>query len=149
MQSCKQNNRGITLLEVLLSVAIIALLAGLASPIYFSFYLRNELNVTEQTIVESIRRAQVLSQAVDGDTTWGTNISAGEITLFRGASFVARDSGYDEVSLFLNTITASGIDEVVFEKFSGEPQRTGNIILTSSNNETRTITINAKGMLQY
>ncbi len=141
--------RGFTLLEVLLSITIVAILAGLAIPVYLSFQTRNDLDITTVTLAQSFRRAQVLSQAMDGDTTWGVYIQSGSTTLFQGASYAGRDAGFDEVFDMPTNIVISGVQEVVFTKFTGEPQITGTTTLTSIHNETRNITINEKGMVEY
>lgn len=140
---------GFTLLEVLLSIAIIGILAGISMPIYQSFQVKNDLDVAVNTIVQTLRRAQLLSQAVDGDSSWGVYMQNGSITLFQGADYSSHDSNFDEVFDVPTSITFSGIQEIVFTKFSGEPQTTGIITLNSSTNETRTITINEKGMVSY
>lgn len=141
--------RGFTLLEVLLSIAAITIIAGISIPIYQSFQVRNDLDIAASSIVQNLRRAAVLSQAVDGDTSWGLYVTSGSLTLFKGTSYTVRDSTFDEVFDIPLTITPSGTSEIVFEKFSGLPQTTGTITLTSNTNETRTITINAKGMVNY
>lgn len=140
---------GFTLIEVLFSVAAIAIIAGISMPIYQSFQVRNDLDIATVTVAQSFRRVQVLSQAVDGDTSWGIKIQSGSITLFKGTSYASRDTTFDEVFDVPTSITPSGISEVVFAKFTGLPQSTGIISLTSNTNETRTITINAKGMVAY
>lgn len=141
--------QGFTLLEVLLSVATIALIAGISIPVYQSFQVRNDLNITAATIAQSARRAQALSHAVDGDTSWGINIQNGSIIIFKGAGYAARDVTYDEVFDVPTSITPSGVTEILFAKFTGLPQTTGTITLISHTNETRTITINTKGMVNY
>lgn len=142
-------NAGFTLLEVLLSVAIIALIAGVGAPIYQSFQVRNDLDVATNTISQSLRRAQVLSQAVDGDTTWGISVQSGAITLFQGASYASRNTNFDEVFDLPGSITTSGVSEIIYEKFTGEPQTTGTVTLTSNTNEAKNITINEKGTITY
>ena len=58
-----KKNAGFTLLEVLLSIAIITLIAGIGIPVYLSFQVRNDLDIATAEIVQSARRVQVLSQA--------------------------------------------------------------------------------------
>mgnify|MGYP001560235111 CR=1 FL=1 len=140
---------GFTLIEMLLVIAAITIIAGITAPVYQSFQVRNDLDIATVSIVQSLRRAQVLSQAVDGDTSWGIYIVSGSLTVFKGASYVARTDVYDEVFEIPTSLTPSGLSEIVFAKFTGLPQTTGTITLTSNANETRTITINAKGMVNY
>ncbi len=141
------NVRGFTLIEILLSVALIAMLAGLSLPLYASFQNRNQLDLNTTAVVEMLRRAQLYSRSVNGDSQWGVNIQAGAVTLFKGSSFASRDTSYDE-ALSLSEST-SGLSEIVYSKLSGTPNTTGNIVLTSVNNETRTVAINAKGTVSY
>ncbi|EKD76164.1 MAG: hypothetical protein ACD_43C00207G0002 [uncultured bacterium] len=140
---------GFTLLEVLLTVAAISIIAGISIPVYQSFQNRNDLDIAATTFAQSLRRAQVLAQAADGDTNWGVAVFSGSIVLFKGISYAARDANYDELSDLSPSITLAGTQEYVFAKFTGLPQTTGTLTLTSVNNETRTITINAKGMVNY
>ncbi|MEK7607276.1 MAG: type II secretion system protein [Patescibacteria group bacterium] len=140
---------GFTLLEVLLSVAILSLLAGIGAPIFQSFQTRNALDITATEIAQNIRRAQALSRASEGDTTWGAFIQNGQVTLFKGASFATRDTDYDETIDLSSSITPSGVSEIVFSKLTGLPSATGTITLTSNTNETRNIIINAQGVPSY
>jgi len=142
-------NAGFTLIEILLSIAAITIIAGISIPIYQLFQVRNDLDIATVEIVQSVRRAQILSQAVDGDTSWGIKIQSGSIIVFKGVSYAARDATFDELFDVPTSMTPSGVSEIVFTKFTGLPQTTGTITLTSNANETRTITINAKGMVSY
>jgi prepilin-type N-terminal cleavage/methylation domain-containing protein len=142
-------NGGFTLLEVLLSIAAMTIIAGISIPVYGAFQTRNDLDITTVEAAQTLRRAQVLSQAVDGDTSWGASVHSGGITLFKGASYATRDANFDEVFDVPASIVPSGVSEVVFTKFSGVPQTTGTITLTSSANETRNVTVNQKGTVSY
>jgi prepilin-type N-terminal cleavage/methylation domain-containing protein len=141
----RRYKKGFTLVEVLLSIAVIAVIAVFSVPVFQRFQVKNDLDIAASTTAQSLRRSQVLAQAVDGDTTWGVKILSGSIVIFKGASYAARDTSFDETTTFPSSITPSGLDEVVFSKLFGEPSSTGSVTLTSSNADVRTVTINAKG----
>lgn len=140
---------GFTLIEVLLSLSLIGIIFSMAAPYYQTFQVRNDLDVATNTIVQSLRRAQLLSQAQDGDMNWGVYVQAGSIIVFKGVSYVLRDVNYDEVFDLPTSINSSGIAEVVFSKMYGLPQSIGTFTLTSTANETRNIIINEKGMVNF
>jgi len=140
---------GFTLIEMVLSLGVIAVIFAFSAPIYQSFQVRNDLDIGAVTMVQSLRRAQILSQAMDNDTTWGAKIQSGSIVVFKGASYAGRDTTFDEITSMPTSITPSGVSEIVFTKFTGLPETTGTTTLTSNANETRTITINTKGMVNY
>lgn len=145
----KIRQRGFTLIEALLSVSIIGLLAGLSLPIYASFQNRNNLDIATQSIADALRRAQIYSRGVSGDSQWGVEIQPTSVTLFKGSVFSGRDATYDEVTTIPSIISIGGLSEVLFAKLSGAPSTTGDITLVVSPNDTRTITINTKGMVSY
>lgn len=142
------NNTGFTLLELLLSAAVISGLAGLSLPVYRTLIKKNDLDLATNALVASLRRAQVLSQAVDGDTTWGVKIQSGEITLFKGQSYTGRDTNFDEIFDMPTAIRVSGTTEVVFTKLTGFLQTSGTInLLTES--DSRSVAINEKGTIGF
>ena len=144
----KKLNKGFTLLELLLSIALISVLAGFSLPVYRTLIKKNDLDIAANSIVASLRRAQILSQAVDGDITWGVKVQSGSIVVFKGASYATRDTAYDEIFDVPTSIGIGGTGEYVFAKMTGLPQSTGTTTLTSES-DTRTVSINAKGMVGY
>ncbi|HEX6462007.1 MAG TPA: prepilin-type N-terminal cleavage/methylation domain-containing protein [Candidatus Saccharimonadales bacterium] len=142
---------GFTLLEVLLSVAIIALLTSISLPIYESFVRRNDLDLTAQGIVAMIRRAELYARSGYHDDSWGVAISAGTAIIFKGPSFISRNITYDETLIIPDTISPSGLVEMQFAKLTATPTpaSVGSITLNSTTNDTRTITINGEGMVNY
>ena len=144
-----KKNGAFTLLEMLLSIACITIITFIAIPIYQSFQVRNDLDIAGTTIAQSLRRAQILSVSSDGDSTYGVKVQSGSITIFHGTSYILRDITLDEIFDMPTSIASTGIDEIIFNKLTGFPMSTGSVILTSSINETRTITINEKGMVTY
>lgn len=143
------NKKGFTLIEVLLVVVLVGMLAGVGVPIYQALQSRNDLDIAAVAVAQNLRRAQVLAQAVDGDSTWGVRIQSGSVIVFKGGAFASRDSSYDETFDIAGGIVQSGLNEVVFTKLTGLPQTTGIVTLTSQASEQRTITINTKGAIDY
>lgn len=142
-------SKGFTIIEMMLSIAVIAIIAGIGTPIYQSTQVRNDLENASVAYAQSLRHAQILSRAMDGDTSWGVKIQSGSIVLFKGVSYATRDNTFDEVSDVPTSITPSGVTEIVFTKFTGLPATTGTLTLTSSLNDIKTITINEKGTIIY
>ena len=140
--------RGFTLIEVLLSVAIISLIVGMSLPIYRAFQTKNDLDMTAETVAFALRRAQTYARGVKADSQWGVSIQSGALTVFKGASYAARDTSYDESSVISGGIVVGGLSEVVFTKLTGQPSTTGTVALTV-NNDTKTVDINAKGTVAY
>ncbi|TSC55426.1 MAG: Uncharacterized protein G01um101418_910 [Parcubacteria group bacterium Gr01-1014_18] len=141
--------QGFTLLEALLSVSVVAILALVAFPISIQFQNRTGLDIASYSFTQSLRSAQTLAQASSGDSSWGVKADTGSILLFKGSSYASRDTAYDQISSIYESIILSGVTEVIFAKFTGLPQTTGTLILTSPNNETRSVTINSKGTVSY
>jgi len=144
-----KKNKAFTLIEVLLSIALIALLAGISLPLYYTLFSRNNLEVAKNQVAQSLGRASFLSGASVGDTTWGVKVLPGSIIIFKGASYAGRDVNYDEIYGISSSVIPSGLSEIIFYKMTGFPVSTGSMILTSTNGETRTITINSKGSVNY
>lgn len=146
----RQRQNGFTLIEMLLSVGIIAMLAGLSLPVYLSFTTRNDLAIITESTANALRRAQTYSRGVREDSQWGVAVQPTQIVLFKGTSYATRDAAFDEPISLPGQTTASGLAEVTFNKGTAWPNTTGSIAITSDAlNETRTVTINAKGMVSY
>ncbi len=146
---CPREQTGFTFIEVLLSLALISVILGIGLPIYYNFQSASDINTSATTVARSLRRAQGLSRAVEGDSGWGTYVATGTIVIFKGASFAVRDSDYDENFDLSNSITPSGLSEIIFSKLYGLPLVPGTFILTSSTNIVRNITVNSYGTVDY
>lgn len=152
MRLLRESEQGFSLIELLLSVTIIGLLVGLSMPVYQTFQNRSDIDVTTQGIADALRRAQSYARSGNGDSVWSFSMQPASKAFFiyKGNNFATRDTAYDEpFNLLGGGVVTSGLSAVTFSKLSGAPSTTGSIVLTGNNNETRTITINAEGMVTY
>ncbi len=146
----RSGRAGFTFIEVILSIGVIGVLAAIAVPLFQSFQTKNDADVAVMELVQTLRRAQILSKASDGDSMWGVRASSTAITLFKGSSFALRDPNFDEAFDVPSPLVFSGLAEAVFNKVSGFPQATGTVILSIPTlSESRTVTINAKGSVSF
>ena len=144
-----KNTRGFTLLELVLSIALLSILAVITIPLYRTFQVKNTLDTGTYEIVAALRRAQLLSQAAEADGQWGVAVHSGSVTIFQGMSYAARNAALDETMTLVSSVIPSGTSEIVFSEVTGLPVSAGTLTLTSSTGLQRIITINAKGMLTY
>ncbi len=140
---------GFTLVELLLSVTIIGILTALSLPVYETFARRNDLDLTAQSVAGALRRAQVYARGNNYDSNWGVKFQSGSATLYRGTSYATRTSGFDETTTIPGTVSVSGLDDIQFAKLTGTPSATGTLTLTSTTNDSRAISLNAEGMVNY
>jgi type II secretory pathway pseudopilin PulG len=148
MKLAKRTLPAFTLIEIMLTVSILAIVFGLSMPFIMSLQNRNDLDIATSGVVSSLRRAQTLARAMDGDSTWGTKVVSGSVVTFRGASYASRNTTYDESFSINPNIVITGLSEVVFSKLTGDPQQTGTTTLTF-NADVRTVVINTKGTITY
>lgn len=137
------------MVELLLSVAAIGIIAGVSIPLFYGFQTSHSLDIAGQSVAVSLRRAQVLAQGIEGDSSWGVRVVTSSVILFRGSSFAARNAVFDEPFEKHETITASGTVEFVFEKFTGLPVTTGTTTLSTGSGLSRAIGVNAQGTVLY
>jgi prepilin-type N-terminal cleavage/methylation domain-containing protein len=140
--------RGFTLVEIILTTGIIAVLMSLAFPLGMSFYKSQQLEGQGQFLLQVLRKSQQESLSGNLDSSFGIYFSPAGYTLFKGISFAGRDILYDEVFEVPGFINISGLPEVVFSKIEGDPNVAGNIILSSGDNQL-IIDINEKGRVNF
>jgi prepilin-type N-terminal cleavage/methylation domain-containing protein len=144
-----RGERGFSLVEVVLVVALISVLAGTFILIDPSFIVKNDVEVSSAVVTESLRRARTLSTASEGDSAWGVHIETSRVIVFKGDSFSGRDTSFDEEIAIPSAVSASGINDVVFGKLRGDPSVTGQITLSSDDGYSVVIEVNEKGAILH
>jgi len=145
---CGKKSMGFTMVELVMVVAILALLMVVSLPAAINFYKTRQLDVHEQGIVQVLRRAQLKAMAVERDSAFGVFVASNQYVLFVGDSYAGRDSIYDEVFELPDNIEVSGLSEIVFSKLDGITADTGtiNLVIDSSSGA---ISINEMGRVNY
>ncbi len=144
-------NKGFTLIEILVSVAVIVLLgsAGLVS--FNTSRNARDLTTGTQTVLSVFRLAQSKTLAGENDSTWGIRLTSSQIELFQGNTYAggsnikayALPSSLQITSISLN----GGGSEVVFTRVTGETTQSGTFTISVAAAPTNStgITIDSSG----
>lgn len=141
-------NKGVTLMELLIVVAVFSILSSVSVLAYTNFTASNNLNVATLGLVEALRFAQTNAQAVNNDSKWGVLATTSQVVVFKGVSFSGRDATFDQYLDLPRGVAPSGLLEVVFEKMTGQTTNVGTTTLTNSSG-FKNININVKGTITY
>jgi prepilin-type N-terminal cleavage/methylation domain-containing protein len=144
------SKKGFTLVEVLMVISLFAVVAYFSVPVVRSFQANNDSRIGVNSVAQALRRAQLLSQAVAGDSSWGVSIQVGRVVVFKGTDYATgRDAAFDEELEISPSLTPSGVSEVIFTKLSGTPETTGDIILTTAYGSSEAVNLNGKGTVTF
>lgn len=144
-------NKGVTLIELLISMAIIILMASVAVPIYGNLQIDTQMEEKADEIVQILKIARQDSMSRVNGVSHGVKFFSNSITLFQGADYTTRLASYDwdvpiETPLGLSTNFSN--DEIIFSTSLGEPNQTGEVYLSHPNADTKIITVNELGLIQ-
>jgi prepilin-type N-terminal cleavage/methylation domain-containing protein len=146
-------SKGFTLIEIILVVAVMLVLAGMAPTFYTRFLLQNATANTTDEIVGSLRKAQISAMTSKQGSAWSVNFSANAVTLYIGTTFAGHNIAFDEKFSKNSNITIScplcvnGTD-ISFARVTGLPTpSTATITVSSSNGDSETISVNSQGVV--
>lgn len=135
---------GFTLVEIVLVIAILAILAGMVLPVTLRFYRTEQLDTLTHDLIYILRLSKEKSMAVEGDSSWGVYLDSENYFLFRGSSFTTSP---DKKSFDIpGGINMGGLNEIIFSRLEGLPNVTGEITL-STGQINRKIIINEIGKI--
>ena len=138
---CKQ--KGFTLIEIILVIALFTLIAGLTYPYMWTYLAHQQLAVTTEDVITNIRRAQNKAIINEENTAWEMHFYDNYYII--GKHLAAKES---ENFLVPDNLSVTG-DMVVFQKLTGKPDESATITVRHSGiNEQKNIIINAEGNIQ-
>lgn len=133
-----------TMVELILVMGLFALLLAMTLPLLGNFQQRQQTQVLGSDVVEILRRAQHRSITGEDGQTWGVYVSSGSLTLYAGASYLARDIAQDEVRVIPLPTVVSGLSDIHFS-IRGTPSSVGSLSVSRPDVDTETVIVNAAG----
>lgn len=139
-QLSKKN--GVTLIELLLVIALIALIGATATPFLSRFVLQTNHDTAIDNLVGSIRKAQEYAMDGKDNETWGVCLSSGNIRLYSGS---CGSPTFQEEFDVASSISISNLSDTTFN-IRGEPSGALNITVSSAI-DSNSIQMNSAGGL--
>ncbi len=148
--------RGLTLIEVLVVLGILAVLSVGLSPKIINSYNRYQLDASSQDLIQVVRIAEIKAIQSEGSSPYGVHLVAGDggsFTLFKGSNFQSRsDTSYDEMHKLPNALNLSfsigSSTDIIFSKYEATTTNTGTVTMTwADGNVIKAFSINSFGVI--
>ncbi len=144
--------KGLTLVELLVASAILAILLLLAIASYRVFTSQVDLETTSQQIISSLQVTRNQTLASEDESVYGVHFETSKYVLFKGATYDASDPDnkeHDLASSEIYEINLAGGNDVVYERIRGTTVNSGNIKvrLIADTSRSQTILINSSGQV--
>jgi len=143
--------RGFTLLELLISLGVLALLGTLGMVSFLNSRNSRDLVVTSQNALSVLRDAQARTLAGEDASVWGVHLEQSQVVLFRGATYAGATST-DPHPLsanieIVNIALVGGGSDVLFRRLDGTTTQSGtfDVRVRGSATMVNRITIDASG----
>lgn len=141
---------GVTLLEIMLSMAILAVIAISSLPFFVTLIGKNRLTSTQTLVAQALRQAAVRAQAGQANSDWGVAVRPEKVVVFSGSDYDNRNGQHDIASSLDGGVNFAGDTEIVFGKVSGTLPVDKNVILTLvSSGEVKTVNVNTQAAVSY
>lgn len=142
------DNAGFTLLEVIVTVVILAVVASIGLFVGADFYKSYVLASERDSLVSILRKARAGAMNNFLELPQGVFIDQDKFTIFKGLSYAGRNSQYDEIIFRFRAVDISGPAEVVFQPIRGTSGVSGTITL-SDGVKNVAIEINDEGRISW
>ncbi len=140
----KISAKGFTLIEVIISLAILALIASISAASFVSFARREALDSTVSAVAAGLRDARTRTMASINDSQYGVQIDTDRFTLFSN-SYVLGATG-NEINMLNSRIKmSSSVPSFTFSRISGNSSASGTIDVYVASDPTNRKTINVQG----
>lgn len=141
------SNKGVTLIEVLIVVAIIVIISGLGLFVGIDFYKTYALNSERDIIVSILMKTRNKAANNFNESPHGVYIDSSGYAIFQGVSYASRNQSYDEFIKRTNAVSASGLQEMVFEQLTGSLTTAAGDVTLSNGVKSINISLNSEGRI--
>jgi len=145
-----KHKRGVTLIELLIALAILAIISAIVVSPFNSFRLTGALQGDVENVLSFINKARLNTLSSQNDSEYGVHFESGRVVLFKGPTFTEPNPDNEELTFVAgieaSTISlTSGVSDVVFERLTGTANATGTVIISAVSDPSISRTLNIYG----
>lgn len=142
------SRRGVTLIELLISIAILMTILGVGFGFSARTYRRYIVDAERDTIVNIFLRARSRAMANVNGSAHGIYVGADDLIVFQGVSYASRAATYDEIYPRTAGLAISGPSEFVFQALHAAAAPSGTLTI---GNEVKSVSIgiNDEGRIDW
>ena len=144
---------GFTMLEVMIVVAIVALLSAIAMYGSFNFARSSETQAAADNVIAALSEARSLTLASKNDSQYGVHLETGQVVLFSGAIYSSANQNNKIFAMprgaYISAVTLNGGGaDIIFTRLTGETIGYGSVEISSKSAgiTSKTITILSSGI---
>ncbi len=142
------DDRGFTLIELIVAIAILSVIFGYALQIGYRFYASQLLISERDSVANLLYRARSLAMNNYDQSDHGFYISGSSYTVFEGGSYASRNSALDETYARNGGIAESGPTEVVFSALTGDANASATMAFSNSIGYFN-VSVNGEGRIDW
>lgn len=153
MMHIKNNSKGFSLLELVIGIAIIAIIAGISVATFAKFSRSSSVNKEADIALSHLEKARNQTLASVDSSSFGVRFSTSTITFYKGTTY-SGSTGRVVQSIPSNVLVSysftGNAQEIYFNRLTGIPSATGTVTFTSRSNAstTKTIQVQATGLAE-
>ncbi len=152
MKNIKENKRGVTLIEMIIVLAIMGVIFGIAFHYFSGFKNSQAVRNAGQDILSSLSKARSYAFASVSSSGYGVHFEASKVVIFKGTSYSSGALTNEMISVIspatISNVTLNSISgtsgELYFNRLTGVPSKTGTVRITAGG-VTKTVTISSAG----
>ena len=157
-----KSSQGFTLIELVLVVAIFAILAFTVAPYLSDSLDRRDIDLMTSQMTDALHEAQATVMSGKDNSRFGVHFESTKFVFFEGSTYSAADAN-NVVHTFSGRVSISAISlspggsctvavgvgncDVHFRNHYGSPVETGSVTVINNAGQTKTVSINAIGVI--
>lgn len=138
-------NPGFTLIELLVVIGILSVILVSGFSLYKVWQNRSSVSDAESIVLSALRESSSMANLGSNDSQWGVKYLSNKLVVFSGSDYVSRNTTQDKFFELPAGVSLLGLDELIFEKFTGLPQSTSSIVINYGE-ETSQISVSEQGV---